>query len=68
MREGYTYRHTDWWKGAMKGSGAIIYEYIKNIMKTGSSIQKLVGGYRNTDTKVITNVHFHFFFKIRKVG
>jgi hypothetical protein len=32
-------------------SGAMIYSYIPSFIKTGSGIQKLVGGY--TDRKVI---------------
>jgi hypothetical protein len=43
----YTYRHTDCWEGIMKyaiemGSGAMIY--IPSFIKTGSGIQKLIGG------------------------
>jgi hypothetical protein len=44
---GYTYRHTDWWKGFMKyavetGSGTVIY--LPSFIKIGSVIQKLIGG------------------------
>jgi hypothetical protein len=43
---GYTYRHTDGWKGFMfcvaeMGSGAMIY--IPSFIKTGSGIQKVDG-------------------------
>jgi hypothetical protein len=43
--------------------------YIPNFIKTGSGIQKLLGGggYRHTGSKVISYAYF-YFFKIRKVG
>jgi hypothetical protein len=51
---GYTYRHTDKWEGFMKyavemGSGAMIYTYIPSFIKTGSAIQKSIGGDTQTE-------------------
>jgi hypothetical protein len=47
------------------GSGAMIYMYIPSFIKTGSAIQKLIGG----DTKTHRQHGDHIFFKkIRKVG
>jgi hypothetical protein len=49
------------------GSGAMIY--IPSFIQIGSPIQKLIGGY--TDTQTAWRYHkptFIFFFKIRKVG
>jgi hypothetical protein len=49
---GYTYSHTDGWKGFMyyaaeMGSVAVIY--IQSFIKTGSGIQKLMGWGKHTD-------------------
>jgi hypothetical protein len=45
------------------GSGVIIYSYIPSLIKTGSGIQKMIGGiHRHTDRKEIAQAYF------RKVG
>jgi hypothetical protein len=37
------------------GSGAMMYEYIPSFIKTGSGIQKLIGGiHRHADSVVIS--------------
>jgi hypothetical protein len=47
-------------------SGDMIY--IPSFIKTGSGIQKLIGGInRHTHSMVISYAYFHFF-KIRKVS
>jgi hypothetical protein len=41
------------------GSGAMIY--IRSIIKTGSGIQKLIGGiHRHTESMEIAQAYFHF--------
>jgi hypothetical protein len=51
---GYTYRHKDWWEiiieyAVLMGSDAKVY--VPNYVKSRSSIRKLIGGYKVTQTE-----------------
>jgi hypothetical protein len=48
------------------GSGAMIY--IRSFIKTGSGIQKLMGGYTDTQTARLFHKPTFIFFGISKVG
>jgi hypothetical protein len=47
------------------GSGSMLY--MSSAIKSGSVIQKLIGGYIDTDRMVIALAYF-YFFEIREVG
>jgi hypothetical protein len=52
---GYAYRHKDWYEDFIQyavemGLCAIIYTYIPSFMRIRSAIQKLQGGYTDTQT------------------
>jgi hypothetical protein len=52
------------------GSGAVIY--VPSFIKIGSGVQKLIGGYTDTDTHTHGQhrdfISLLYFFEIRKVG
>jgi hypothetical protein len=50
------------------GPGVMIYTYVRNFIKIGSGIQKLIGGEIHTRTQQRDLISPLCFFKIRKVG
>jgi hypothetical protein len=48
------------------GSGAVIY--VPSFIKTGSGVQKLIGGDTQTPRQQRDLISLLYFFKIRKVG